>query len=90
MSIQFHMVGLSAICWALWKARNLVCFEQRRLKSPTEMLCSASAFLSFWAGLQKAEDRVQLEAGAEILKKAALYFHQEGASSGNAGVVLLL
>ncbi|RLM73960.1 hypothetical protein C2845_PM15G05560 [Panicum miliaceum] len=40
-------------------------------------------------GLQKTEDRVQLEAGAEVLKKAALHFHNEGASPGDAGVVLL-
>jgi hypothetical protein len=83
------MVGLSAIYWALWKSRNLVCFEQKRVKSPTELVCSASAFISYWAGLQKTEGREQLEAGAEVLKNVALHFHHEGSSPGNAGVVLL-
>ncbi|PUZ72532.1 hypothetical protein GQ55_2G401100 [Panicum hallii var. hallii] len=85
---QYHMVGLTAICWALWKARNLVCFEQKRVKTPTEIVCSASSFLSYWAGLQKTDDRAPLEAGAEALKAAALFFHLEE-SPNNTGVVLL-
>jgi hypothetical protein len=25
---NIHMVGLSAICWALWKSRNSICFDK--------------------------------------------------------------
>ena len=74
---KFHMVGLSAICWAIWLARNKFPFEGKLTQSPTEIICSASSFISYWAGLQKESDKECLETGAEILKMAALHFHQQ-------------
>ena len=85
---HFHSVGLAAICWAIWRARNLSCFEQKRIKSPTEIVCMAS-FICYWSGLQKTEDRAEIEAGAEVLKEAALSFHPREASSRNAGLLPL-
>lgn len=26
---KFHMVGLAAMCWGLWKARTDICFENK-------------------------------------------------------------
>jgi hypothetical protein len=82
------MVGLAAVCWALWKTRN-VCFEKKMIKSPTEIVCMAVSFLSFWAGLQKDGDKEALEAGAEALKNAALFFHPGDATTPDNGIVLL-
>jgi hypothetical protein len=45
--------------------------------------------LSYRAGLQKTEDKTELEAGAEALKKTALLFHPQEAPRDDAGVVLL-
>ncbi|RCV19170.1 hypothetical protein SETIT_3G362800v2 [Setaria italica] len=50
---KFFMAGLSAICWPLWKSRNSVCFDRKTIKSPTEIVCLASSFIVYWAGLQK-------------------------------------
>ncbi|RCV21769.1 hypothetical protein SETIT_4G164200v2, partial [Setaria italica] len=86
---HFHMVGLSAICWDLWNARNRVCFEGKMTRSPTEIICSASSFLIHWAGLQKVEDKENLETGAEALKEAALHFHPMEATTEDTGVVLI-
>jgi hypothetical protein len=62
------MVGLAAICWTMWIARDKACFEAKITKSSTEVLCSTSALISYWAGLQKKEDdRENLEAGAGAL-----------------------
>jgi hypothetical protein len=69
------MVGLAAICRAIWQARNNVCFERKKIRSPTEITWSTSSFLKYWAGLQKEEGRDMLEAGAEVLKNAALHHH---------------
>jgi hypothetical protein len=33
-----YMIGLSAICWATWKARNVACFEKKMLKSPFDII----------------------------------------------------
>jgi hypothetical protein len=71
------MVGLSAVCWALWKTRNMVCFEGKRVRSPTEIICLASSLISSWAGLHKDDTKEVLEAGAEMLKNAALAFHTQ-------------
>jgi hypothetical protein len=49
---QFHMIGLAAFCWAIWKTRNNICFEKKLISSPTEIVCLASSFLNYWAGLQ--------------------------------------
>ena len=65
-------------------------FASRKIiiRSPTEIICSACSFLSYWAGLQKEEDWEQLEEGAEVLKNTALCFHPQE-HGGLAGVKLL-
>jgi hypothetical protein len=68
---------LLAICWAILLTRNKFAFEGKIIRSPTEIICLASSFISYWEGLQKGNDKESLEAGAEILKKAALHFHQQ-------------
>nr|TKW33031.1 hypothetical protein SEVIR_2G206300v2 [Setaria viridis] len=83
------MVGLAAVCWAIWKARNSVCFDKKIIRSPTEIICSASLFLIYWAELQKEEDRMKLEEGAEALKVAAPHYHPQEAPADDTGTVLL-
>jgi hypothetical protein len=78
------MVGLAASCWAIWQARNNTCFEKKRTRSPTESICSISSFLKYWAGLQKEERKAMLEAGAEVLKNAALLHHPRDQDQGGA------
>jgi hypothetical protein len=72
---QFHMVGLAPVCWAPWKDRNTVCFNGKRINSPAEIICLVSSFISYRAGLQKAEDKTTLEMGVGALKDAALISH---------------
>jgi hypothetical protein len=62
---------------------------EKKIRSLTEIVCLASSFISYWAGLQKAEDKLELEVGAEALKETALLFHPLEAPHDDAGVVLL-
>jgi len=55
---------------------------------PAEIVCLACSFLSFRAELQKEDDRVQWQAGAEALKTMA-QFHPREAPAEDTGVVLL-
>ena len=32
---KFHMIGLAAICWAIWLTRNAISFERKKCRSPT-------------------------------------------------------
>jgi len=82
------MICLAAICWAIWTARNKCCFEKKSIGSPTEIICSISSFLKYWAGLQAGQHNEELEAGAEALLKAAMHFHTQAAGD-DAGIVLL-
>jgi hypothetical protein len=33
-----YMFGLATICWAIWKARNRLCFEKKTVKDPTDII----------------------------------------------------
>jgi len=83
------MVGLAAICWSIWRSRNNVCFEKKKIRSPTEIICLASSFIVFWTELQKAENRNSLVAGAEALKNMALRLHPHGSVHRGAGGLLI-
>jgi hypothetical protein len=48
---KIHLVGVAAICWAIWKARNKACFKEILIKSPRDIICHACALMSYWAGL---------------------------------------
>lgn len=66
------MLGVSTICWAIWKARNNACFENKFIKSPLEIICHAGALMKFWAGLYIGLDREELEAGVNSMLKPAM------------------
>lgn len=65
------IVGVSAICWALWKPRNNVCFENIVIKSLVENVCHARALILNWAGLSKKELQDLLHDGVKLLLTAA-------------------
>jgi hypothetical protein len=47
---EFYMMGLAAICWAIWKTRNIICLEKNVSKSPVQILYKSCAFMNYWAG----------------------------------------
>jgi len=73
---QMHAVGLAAVCWAIWRTRNSVCFDKKRIKSPTEIVCMICSFLIYWAGMLNDGLKQQVVQGAEAVKTAALSFHK--------------
>ncbi|PAN23661.1 hypothetical protein PAHAL_4G108300 [Panicum hallii] len=83
------MVRLAAICWAIWKSRNSVCFQKKVIRFPTEIICLACTFLLYWTELQKIGDKMALEAGTEALKAVALHFHPRERRAGDVGSLLL-
>lgn len=66
-----YTVGLAAICWAIWLARNRTTFERKWINSPFEIAFTACAFLKYWAGLQKPVMMEVVKKGAEMLKENA-------------------
>jgi hypothetical protein len=67
------MLGLAAICWAIWNARNNTCFERKKhIKLPNDIMFSACMFMKYWAGLYPDESQSAIEAGVEIMMKTAI------------------
>jgi hypothetical protein len=69
---RVYMVGLAAVCWAIWKGRNKTCFEKKQIKNPGEILFAACAFLRYWAGLQNEETRQLINSGVDLMMRTAM------------------
>ena len=69
---NFHAIGIAAICWAIWKTRNNICFQGKKVTSPITIICHACSLISYWAGLYEDLDKEELSAGAETMLKIAL------------------
>ena len=61
----------------MWHIRNTICFENKHVKSPTEIICMICSFLTYWAGLLKGDFGQQVIQVAEAVKMMALYFHKQ-------------
>jgi hypothetical protein len=44
---QIFAVGIATICWAIWKMRNKVCFDGKKIKNPIKIICYACACIKF-------------------------------------------
>jgi hypothetical protein len=93
---NLHMVGLAAICRGYGRHATQSVLKRKKIRSHVEIICLASSYLNYWAGLQKDEDKTSIEMGAEALKEAALLHHPQArpqqrsgrAVSGNGAVML--
>jgi hypothetical protein len=68
----FHMLGLAAISWAIWKARNRACFEKKLIKHPIEIIFSACTFMQYWAGLYPEEAQRLIRDGVDLMMTTAI------------------
>ena len=63
--------GCSAVCWAIWKYRNKVCFDKKIIKSPLEIITLVCSFLTYWAGLYNTETQGKILEGVQALLACA-------------------
>ena len=68
---KYHVLGVSAICWAIWKSRNKACFDKIIIKSPLDIICHMCALMKYWAGLFAEPDREQLIEGINTMLRLA-------------------
>jgi hypothetical protein len=45
-------VGVSAVLWSIWKARNMACFQQTLPSDPSVVLFQACYWIDLWSNLQ--------------------------------------
>ena len=66
------MVGISALFWAIWKNRNAIIFENKRINDPLYIVKLMCKWLNDWSILQiKESPKKMLELGARMLVQAA-------------------
>jgi len=64
---KYHTLGIVAICWAIWKTRNKICFEGKTIHDLASIVCYACALMSYWAGLYPDVDKEALEVGINTM-----------------------
>lgn len=69
---KLHVVGIAAVCWAIWKARNGLCFDGKQKQNPASIICHACALMSYWAALYSEEDSEALKEGVNMMLKIAV------------------
>lgn len=42
-----HHFGFASVCWAVWKCRNKVVFDKKKIKSPAEIILHACIFMLY-------------------------------------------
>jgi hypothetical protein len=68
---KIYMVGIAAVCWAIWTIRNKLTFDNHNMRSPLEAVFTLCSFVMYWAGLQATDDKNQMMMGAGRLMEMA-------------------
>jgi len=69
---KFHTSGIAAICWSIWRIRNSICFEGKKVSSPISIISMACSLMCYWSGLFLEADKDDLVAGANSMLAIAL------------------
>ena len=65
-------VGIAALIWSIWKARNLACFQHVWPNDPSVLMFRMSHWINDGSCLQVKEDaKVELQRGAKPLDRVA-------------------
>jgi hypothetical protein len=83
------MLRLAAICWAIWKTRNGVCFEEKSINNPIEILFMACSFMRYWAGLYPEITKKMIEAGVNVMMKTAFQIIKREAHQAAAPMLMI-
>ena len=66
------LVGVAALCWAIWRCRNDICFNNVRYTFFLQALFRGAYWLRFWALLQPAGTQELLRSVSKNLETTAL------------------
>jgi hypothetical protein len=69
---QVYMLGVAAICWATWKARNKACLEKKLIKNPNEIIYSTCSFMHYWTGLYPEGMQQTISEGIDLMLRTAV------------------
>ncbi|KQK05392.1 hypothetical protein BRADI_2g19836v3 [Brachypodium distachyon] len=61
-------VGVSALCWTIWRTRNDACFKFTYPRDPANLVFIFCYWLKYWAIMQRTEAREILELGVQMVQ----------------------
>jgi hypothetical protein len=67
-----YMLCVAAICWAIWKVRNMTCFEKKDVNNPIEIVFSACSLMRYWAGLYPEHSQQVISEGVELMIRTTI------------------
>lgn len=68
---QIIAVGVAAVFWSLWKARNAATFHRVYPHDPSVLFFQIAYWMSYWAGLQRRGGQQRLRDVAALLVDVA-------------------
>jgi hypothetical protein len=86
---RFYMLGIAAVCWAIWTIRNKTTFDSYNMRSPSEAVFTMCSFVMYWAGLQTDEDKAQVLMGAGKLMEMATELARQTRTEARRGCSLI-
>jgi hypothetical protein len=73
------LIGMAALCWALWISRNDLVFQKSQYKSILQVIFRGKFWIRSWSVLSNEDGRSILKHGCRELEAVALeIFHMYG------------
>jgi hypothetical protein len=66
------LIGLAALCWALWISMNDLVFHKSQYKSILQVMFRGKFWIRNWSILSKEDGRFILKEGCRLLETVAL------------------
>jgi hypothetical protein len=69
---KLYTFVIATVCWAIWKARNNLCFKKKMIKSPFDIIFFACALMKYWAGLYQESSQEVIKEGVGLIVQTAI------------------
>lgn len=66
------VVGISALCWAIWLSRNDICFKGKSSYSFLQVIFRGTYWARMWAKLSKEEEEDRLKRICNVVERTML------------------
>jgi len=69
MKLRKHfLVGVAAMCWAIWLSRNDVVFNQKQPNSYLQVIFRGTHWARSWSQLAKEEEKVHVKSNCRVIE----------------------
>ena len=62
------LIGVAALCWAIWLSRNDVVFNQKQPNSYLQVIFRGTHWARSWSQLAKEEEKVHMKSNCRVIE----------------------